>query len=200
MRLPDFTTFAPFNLLRQQMGTTQLGYFELFDPVLHLTGKERSELERSGVLQALEDIKVLPDRMLAVKNSRVIAYNANENWYCQQREYPTYHVAFCSQLEELRSAQAGTELLLTSKVAEDYNLVKIRTSGEVSLRAHGFVVCKHCLHTLRYKDFDEFRNRRRGYSQKVLSEFNLKEFFHLYQQYPLSFGRRPLPAEAEPTV
>ncbi len=42
MRLPDFTTFAPFNLLRQQMGTTQLGYFELFDPVLHLTGKERS--------------------------------------------------------------------------------------------------------------------------------------------------------------
>lgn len=54
-------------------------------------------------------------------------------------------------------------------------------------------MCKHCLHTLRYKDYDEYRNRRRGYSQKVLSEFNLKEFFRLYQQYPLSFGSRPAP-------
>lgn len=190
MKLPDFTEFEPYNALRKQMGTDRLGYFELFDPALHLTGSERSELEHSGVLQALSSIKVLPDRTLALKNSRVVAYNPNENWYRTHREYPSYHLALCSQLETLRTQEADTEFLLTSRIAEDYNLVKIRGSGEVSLQAHGFVVCKHCLHTLRYKDYDEFRNRRRGYSQKVLGEFSLKEFFRLYQQYPLSFGSR----------
>lgn len=191
MKLADFTEFAPFNTLRKQMGTDRLGYFELFDPAVHLTGGERSELEHGGVLQTIANIKVLPDRTLALKNSRVIAYNPNENWYRQHREYPTYHTAFCSQLEELRTAAADTEFLLTSRIAEDYNLVKIRNSGEVSLQPHGFVVCKHCLHILRYKDYDEFRNRRRGYSQKVLSDFTLKEFYRLYPQYPLSFGNRP---------
>lgn len=198
MKLPDFTKFAPFNELRAKQGATRLGYFELFDPALHLTGSERSELEQHGVLCLPGDIKILPDRTLAVKNSRVIAYNPNENWYRQHREYPTYHVANCSQLEELRAAQSDAEFLLTSKIAEDYNLVKIRSSGEVSLQPHGFVVCKLCLHALRYKNYDEFRNRRRGYSQKVLSEFSLKEFFRLYQQYPLSFGSRPATQENAP--
>ncbi len=190
MKLADFTEFVPFNALRKQMGTDRLGYFELFDPTLHLTRSERSELEQSGVLLSIANIKVLPDRALALKNSRVIAYNPNENWYRQHREYPTYHTAFCSQLEAFRAAAADTEFLLISRIAEDYNLVKIRNSGEVSLQPHGFVVCKHCLHSLRCKDYDEFRNRRRGYGQKVLGEFNLKEFYRLYLQYPLSFGSR----------
>jgi len=200
MKLPDFTEFEPFNSLRQDMGTNRLGYFELFDPALHLTGSERSELERHGLLQTPAAIKVLPDRTLAYKNSRVIAYNPNENWYRVRREYPTYHVAFCAQMETLRAEQEETDLLITSKIAEDYNLVVMRTQGEVKLQQHGFVVCKHCLHTLRYKDFDEFRNRRRGYSQKVLSEFSLQEFFRLYQQYPLSFGARPVANQSEPTT
>ena len=193
MKLPDFIEFEPFNSLREKMDTTRLGYFELFDPALHLTGSERSKLEHSGILQPIGAIRVLPDKTLALKNSRVLAYNPNENWYRLHREYPTYHVACCSRLEELLASESATEFLVTSKIAEDYNLVKIRSTGEVNLQAHGFVVCRHCLHTLRYKDYDEYRNRRRGYSQKVLSEFNLKEFFRLYQQYPLSFGSRPAP-------
>lgn len=76
---------------------------------------------------------------------------------------------------------------ILTRLADDYNLLKIRPSGDISVVEHGFVVCKQCLHTLRYKNYDEYRNRRRGYSQKVLSEFSLQEFFKLYQQYPLSF-------------
>lgn len=191
MQLPDFTEFDAFNTLRQKMKAERLGYFELFDPRRHLTGTERSELERVGVLQDVVGLKVLPDHTLARKNSRVIAYNPNANWYRMHREYPTYHVAFCSRLEELRAADSRTELLLTSRIATDYDLLAIRSSGEVGLQSHGFVVCKHCLHKLRYKDYDEYRNRRRGYSERVLSEFTLQEFFRRYQQYPLSFGSRP---------
>lgn len=190
MKLPDFTEFEPFNELRTKIGTEKLGYFELFNPVIHLTGKERSDLEKVGVLLKPGEIKVLPDKTLAIKNSRVLAYNPDENWYRSHREYPTFHVALCSRLEEIRQEFPDNELLLTTRLSDDYNLVKIRPSGEVSLVSHGFVVCKHCLHRLRYKDYDEFRNRRRGHSQRVLSDFNLQEFYAFYQQYPLSFRAR----------
>ena len=193
MELLDFTDFKPFNDLRARMGTDKLGYFELFDPSIHLTGTERSDLEKVGVLLKPTQVKVLPDKTLALKNSRVLAYNPGENWYRSHREYPTFHVAMCSQLEEIRQQFPDTELLVTTRLSDDYDLVKIRPGGEVSVVSHGFVVCKHCLHALRYKDYDEFRNRRRGYSQRVLSEFNLQEFYSLYQQYPLSFRARREP-------
>lgn len=170
------------------MGTDKLGYFELFDPGVHLTGNERSELENGGVLRKLQEIRVLPDKTLALKNSRVLAYLPDESWYRSRREYPTYHVALCSVLEQSRNEHPDREYLATTRLADDYNLLKIRPGGDVSVVEHGFVVCKQCLHALRYKNYDEYRNRRRGYSQKVLSDFNLKEFYRRYQQYPLSFS------------
>lgn len=187
MELLDFTEFEAFNELRKKMGTDKLGFFELFDPAIHLTGEERSQLETTGQLLPLNDIKVLPDKTLAIKNSRVLAYIPSENWFRERREYPTYHLARCSELDEIAHEHPQQEFLVTTRIAEDYELMKMRSGGEVSVVAHGFVVCKHCLHKLRYKNFDEFRNRKRGYSQKVLGEFNLKEFYKLYQQYPLSF-------------
>ncbi len=187
MELLDFTEFEPFNALRQKMGTDRLGYFELFDPDIHLTGEERSRLATSGELLPLEAIKVLPDNTLAIKNSRVLAYIPSENWFRDRREYPTYHLARCAELDEISRDHPHQEFLVTSRIAEDYELMKLRAEGELSVVAHGFVVCKHCLHNLRYKNYDQYRNRKRGYSQKVLNEFSLSEFFRLYQQYPLSF-------------
>lgn len=191
MELTDFREFAPFNELREKMGTDKLGYFELFDPAIHLTGSERSELETRGILKRFDEIKVMPDRTLAIKNSRVLIYNPDESFYRNNREYPTFHIARCSFLMESAREHPALEYLVTTRIADDYELLKIRPSGEVSVSMHGFVVCKHCLHKLRYKDFDEFRNRKRGYSEKVLKEFRLADFFRLYPMYPLSFGQRP---------
>jgi len=190
MKLLDFKQFEAFNQLREKIGTEEFGYFELFDPAVHLTGSERSELENIGWLKTPSEIKVLPDKTLAIKNSRVLAFVAEENWYRDRREYPTFHVALCAEMEELKSEKPDQELRVTTKLNEEYDLLKIKTSGEVSMMAHGFVVCKHCLHSLRYKNYDEFRNRRRGYSQKVLNAFSLQEFYAFYQQYPLSFGSK----------
>lgn len=187
MELMDFTRFEAFNTLREKMGTDRLGYFELFDPAIHLTGQERSQLESPGLLMKPEAIKVLPDRTLAIKNSRVLAYVPSENWFRDRREYPAYHVAMCSELEELKREHPEQEVTVTTRLADDYELMKLRPGGDMSMVNHGFVVCKNCLHTLRYKDFDLYRNRKRGYSQKVLGDFNLRDFYRLYQQYPLSF-------------
>ncbi|MEQ8955666.1 MAG: hypothetical protein RL120_16155 [Gammaproteobacteria bacterium] len=190
MELPDFTEFAPFNELRKKMDTDRLGYFELFDPAIHLTGAERSELEHPGRLLRAEQLTVLPDKTLAIKNSRVLVYVPDENYYRNRREYPTYHLAQCEEFETFRRELGEQELLATTRMALDYELVKLRPGGEVSVVSHGFVVCKSCLHTLRYRDFDAYRNRKRGYSQRVLSEFRLEDFFRLYRQYPLSFMAR----------
>jgi hypothetical protein len=188
VELPDFTGFEPFNALRERMGAERLGYFELFDPEIHLTGSERSQLENDGLLLQTDAIRLLPDKTLAVKNSRVLAYNPDENWYRLRREYPSYHVAFCSEMAALAREQPEQEWLVTTRLSHDYRLLKIRSSGEVSVSEHGFVVCKHCLHLLRYRDFDLYRNRRRGYSEKVLNSFSLGDFYRLYLQYPLSFN------------
>ncbi len=169
----------------------------MFDPAIHLTGSERSALENSGILLKADSIRVLPDKTLAIKNSRVLAYIPDETWYRNHREYPTYHLAWCSQLEAQLAQHPMLEYLVTTKVSGDYKLLKIRSSGEVSLSEHGLVVCKHCLHTLRFRDYDEFRNRRRGYSQKVLNEFSLKVFYRFYQQYPLSFAKSALTVKTE---
>ena len=191
MNLIDFTEFEPFNCLRERIGTDKLGYFELFDPAFHLTGAERSQLDSPGVLQAVDAIKVLPDSTLALKNSRVLAYIPNESWYRQRRECPSYRLAWCAELESIRQEHLNEELVLTTRLSGDYELMKLRGEGELTLVNHGFVVCKQCLHKLRYKDFDLYRNRKRGYSQKVLSDFRLQEFYKIYQQYPLSFGSKP---------
>lgn len=187
MELLDFTEFEAFNRLREKMGTDRLGYFELFDPAIHLTGQERSQLESPGLLMKPESVMVLPDKTLAIKNSRVLAYVPSENWFRDRREYPAYHVAMCTELEELKREHPEQEVMVTTRLADDYELVKLRPGGELSMVNHGFVVCKNCLHALRYKDFDLYRNRKRGYSQKVLGDFNLRDFYRLYQQYPLSF-------------
>lgn len=191
MNLIDFTEFEPFNSLRERIGTDKLGYLEVFDPSIHLTGAERSQLDSPGVLQAVDAIKVLPDSTLALKNSRALAYIPNENWYRQRREYPSYHLAWCAELESIRQEHPNEELMLTTRLSDDFELMKLRGEGELSMDNHGFVVCKQCLHKLRYKDFD--LNRKRGYSQKVLSDFRLQEFYKIYQQYPLSFGSKPEP-------
>lgn len=198
MKLPDFIDFEPFNELREKIGTSALGFFELFDPAVHLTGSERSELHSSGILLRSNQFKVLPDKTLAVKNSRVLAYIPDASWYKNHREYPTYHLAWCSQLETLSKEHPALDFLVTTKISDEYDLLKIRGNGEVSLTPQTVVVCKHCLHALRYRDFDEYRNRRRGYSQRVLNDFILKDFYRLYQQYPLSFGKSALSQEEEP--
>jgi hypothetical protein len=187
MKIIDFTEFSPFNTLREKMGTSYLGYFELFDKAIHLTGIERSELSSTGKLLSFGHLKILPDKTLAIKNSRVLVYYPYEDWFRDSRESPSYHVANCSQLDEQRKQHPDAQWLVTTRISEDYDLVKILSTGQETLVSSGFTVCKHCLHTLRYKNYDEFRNRRRGYSEKVLNGFSLESFYKYYQQYPLSF-------------
>ena len=83
MRLPDFIEFDAFNEMRKKMQTDSLGYFELFNPELHLTGEERSDLENNGVPIELDQLQILNDQSLVYKNTRLLVYIVEEKWINQ---------------------------------------------------------------------------------------------------------------------
>lgn len=99
MELHDFLEFAPFNQLRAAMGTDQLGYFELFDPNIHLTGEERSQLDRQGLTLPRHQVGRLLDHTLCYKNSRVVLVGQG-----------CYHLSHCESL------QAGQEVIIATSL------------------------------------------------------------------------------------
>lgn len=100
LQLPDFTLFEPFNRLRESMNATKLGYFELFNPQYHLTGEERSLLERGGIEISSDNLHHLLDFTLVYKNSRVILLADN-----------VYHLARCSKLPSQGRFKIATKVI-----------------------------------------------------------------------------------------
>ncbi len=99
MALTDFLDFEPFNQLRTKMNANSLGDFELFDPHWHLTGIERSQLERDGITASASQLHMLLDFTLVFKNSRVLVID---------KHY--YHVACCDRLFIQAEYQIATSL------------------------------------------------------------------------------------------
>lgn len=97
MELYDFLEFEPFNQMREQMGTDQLGQFELFDPERHLTGEERSVLARQGLELPRSLLGRLLDHCLCYKNSRVAIV-----------EDGVLHLSHCDQFPDRDRYRAGT--------------------------------------------------------------------------------------------
>lgn len=162
MILPDFLDFQPFNVLRQQMGATELGQFEFFDPQLHLTAEELTALQTTGLSVSLVGVRSLADLTLAYKNSRVLLYST-------QQQEPVYHLANCDVLQQAR--KSGVEYPWTVAV--------------VSPLASHLGVCSACLQALKYQNFDAVRSRHREYSRRVQDNFSLPDFFKHYPCYPL---------------
>lgn len=104
MKLIDFLNFEPFNRMRAQMGTEQLGQFELFDPLLHLTGDERSVLVRTGLQLPRTALGRLLDHSLCYKNSRIAVLDDE-----------VMHVAMCERLPDKHLLMVGTDLRALGK-------------------------------------------------------------------------------------
>jgi hypothetical protein len=95
MKLYNFLEESEFNALKHRMGADGYGHFVEFDPEHQLTFGERDQLAR-GVLIALPgQLRILPDRTLALKNSRV--------WIEGEGQI---HLAACAELHRLRDADS----------------------------------------------------------------------------------------------
>ena len=91
MKLYDFRECEEFNLLKQRMGAAESGHFVEFDPDHQLTYGEREALAHGPVQVGAGDIRMLRDRTIALKNSRVWVEDAAR-----------VHIAACPELLQLR--------------------------------------------------------------------------------------------------
>lgn len=157
MKLPDFLQDEAFNRLRQHMGATELGQFELFDPSRQLTWSEREALAGPGLNVAGNDLRVLKDKTLAYKNSRV--------WVEQEG---VYHLAYCQPMQSLR--HHGPQL-------------HTGTSEWPASKEGG--VCLECLALLQYQGIDARRLRRTEFVEQMREHFSLEEFCREYPFYPI---------------
>ncbi|WP_114417387.1 hypothetical protein [Marinospirillum perlucidum] len=178
MKLPDFTEFEPFKQLRLQMGARKNGHFELFDPERHLTGRERSELDREGRQLPLHRLKRFADLTWGLKNSRLVVYREDQQ---------DYHLAQCAQTASWDPQQSVW--------------VSSRRTGALPLgenQSSPRQVCPDCLQLLAYKGFDLKRNRKIAYSKQLLKSFSREEFFQIYKLYPVQ-GVDEVKAAAKPS-
>lgn len=157
MKLPDFLDDPDFNKLRTKMGAHELGHFELFDPARQLTWSEREALSLKGLTIDAGELRVLKDKTIAYKNSRI--------WV--ERD-GVYHLAYCPVIQNVRhragQLKAGT-----------FQWEKKKEGG----------VCLECLAVVQYQGFDARRLRRTEFSEQISEHFALQDFNKIYPFYPI---------------
>lgn len=130
MELFDFLTDTEMNRLRQQMGANTHGHFELFDVSRQLTYDERQRLEQGDYTLSAGNLKVLRDKTLAYKNSRV--------WVVAEQQC---HLAQCSHIQAVRHQPhkelvVGTGPLPCAVCVSCLVLLKYQGMDERRLRRH----------------------------------------------------------------
>ena len=158
MHLLNFLDDEDFNRLRHLMGADTLGTFELFDPNVQLSYAEREALASIGIHIEANHVKVLRDKTIALKNSRV--------WL---KQHQTFHVAHCAHVQSLRLKFAMVEL-------GTYQWLEEKTEHQI---------CLECLALLQYQGADARRIRRPEFAEQLIQQFSLPEFFKQFPAYPL---------------
>lgn len=149
MKLVDFHDDETLNGLRKTMNDAELGEFELFDPLRHLTWQERLELEKNWIDIRAQELHAYHDKSLAYKNSHVFS--------CTDEHY---HFAFCDKLAK----RIGQGRLVDTKVTLNLDLL------------NGHSVCEYCLHAVSYQGFDAYRHRHQDYNDQIIKGFKLAEY------------------------
>lgn len=156
MKLKVFDDFPPITKLRAEMGADELGQFELFDPQRQITYSEREKLEIGRFDISSMRLKILKDKTIAFKNTRLwLSWAGHDN----------YHLAACDQIQKRRH-------------------LKEKFIAGVNQPDTG-AVCLECLLLLRYDGLDARRSRRLDLTDEIQREFNLTEFQQQYPFFPL---------------
>lgn len=149
MKLVDFHENEALNALRKTMNDAELGEFELFDPIRHLTWQERQELEKEWIAVKAQALHAYHDKSLAYKNSHVFS--------CTDEHY---HFALCDKLAK----RIGQGRLVDMQVTLNLALLD------------GHEVCEYCLHAVDYQGFDAYRHRHQDYNDQIIKSFKLESY------------------------
>ncbi|AHK17376.1 MAG: hypothetical protein VB954_03960 [Thalassolituus sp.] len=130
MKLFNFTEDNDFNQLKKMMGAAESGDFTDFDPEHQLTYGERETLKNDGMKVSGQQLRILRDKTLALKNSRV--------WVKHEDDI---HIAGCPIVQNLRHQPQSLEL----------------STAQPTKQQH---ICIECLTELQYLGIDQRRSRR----------------------------------------
>ena len=189
MKLPTFEDFAPFVSLRQRMGATNLGTFEVYFPRVMLSASEKAELDERGIeIEDIGEVRVLDDGTLAYKNSRVLVHIRDVHKYQRfspiPRELPRFHVANCRTLQEMRLKNRFGRYVVATR--DDGKFViniqsRYRTWEELLSELW---VCKNCLDHLQFDGYSHQLGRTR--KEMLFNRFSLGVFFEKYPKSPIA--------------
>lgn len=196
MKLPDFLVFEPFNQLREAMGAEKLGGFVFFDSRLHLRQDELDLLRGPGLPTTVSDCRVLTDKTLAIKDSRVLVLEPVTGAIPESApdlvagSGVRYHLADCEHVRGMRTC--GTNILV---VAPYLYSVDKPTQGKADIIPQALVdaqVCFDCLHVLHYQGLGYGRQRHQHYNAEVQAQFSLLAWCQKYPIYPLALLTEPV--------
>ena len=156
MRIDSFEDFEAFNKLREKMGATELGSFELFDPQKQITYSERELLEAGSFNVPSNRLRILKDKTFGFKNTRL---------WLSWSEHEHFHLAACDLVQKRRHKKASFIAGLHQPMNQ--------------------TVCIECLQLLKFDGLDARRSRRLDLAETMQKEFKLTEFQKDYPFYPL---------------
>lgn len=156
MKIKGFEDFEPFIQLRKTMGAEKLGSFELFDPQRQITYSERELLEQGTFNIESGRLKILKDKTIAFKNTRLWL-----NWSDEE----CFHLAACEHVQKRRHLKADFMAGLN--------------------QPNNKTVCLECLQLLKFDGLDARRSRRLDLAETIQKEFKLADFQKEYPFYPL---------------
>jgi len=181
MKLPDFKNSFGLNALKESMGIARDVYGTIrvtVDPS-RLTELELERLTSPDGLEiAADEFRVLPDKTLAFKNSRVLLYIRDVTVMGGREVEPKFHLSGCRTLTEMKRKRRFDRYVVSTRVDGRFamNLIDgARSRRElVALK-----VCQNCLELLSLDGFsiDGWKRSRR---LEYVSAFQLEEFFRRF--------------------
>lgn len=177
MKLPDFTTDAGLNDLKRKMGISadKFGSFSFVtDPARappQLVALLESEV---GYESSLDEILVLEDGTLGIKNRRIILYIRDKHLHRGEEELPRFHLSKCSTLRMMwQDYRFGRYVSYSND--NGVFLVNFIRGASIQEKRLSLPVCKNCLDQLSYRGYSN--SLRKSQKDRAVAEFDLKDFF-----------------------
>ncbi|MCI0467257.1 MAG: hypothetical protein L0Y57_09685 [Beijerinckiaceae bacterium] len=181
MNLPDFFKFDLLNRLKNQMGISddQYGSFSLEVDRGRLTREELDRLTGDGIDISFEELTILPDGTLALKDKRVLVYIRDLHIYGNEEREPRYHLVNCKTLVEMSQNGRFSRYVCANKPNGNFSLNIIRSGRAPFKEERRLAVCQNCLDGLKLNGFD-LLGMNREHRRRFVAEFSPDDFFTLY--------------------
>jgi hypothetical protein len=192
MKLPDFLQHAELNGLRRKMGADRLGDLKLVADPNRLTEQELYQLAHGGIdLKSLDDLRILPDGTLALKDSRVLLYIRDVSFYrrdtiFETRRLPKFHFASCSTLRQMQSEGRFAKYVVAARQDGLFEVNIIEENRVTRSSAEPLNVCQNCLTHIAFNGFSP--NQSKAERERRVAAFQLVDFFKQFPRALLSEG------------